>query len=181
MAKLFVIKGEPESGKTTTCWIIYHKLVTEQHAQEIEPCWSYSTKKPFEEDMVRNFPSFIDVKNEEQEDFHVTLQLKGKTIGLCSRGDYVNVLYDYITENQQLDYIICCPRVNGNLSVFYRVRKKLPANSFISENCVATQKIDIEGLSNADAHQKTLALAEKAADAIIGKLLADIEAATQNA
>ena len=119
MARFIVLKGNPNSGKTYTMWMVYHML----------SCLSKDAKVKHEfklgEDSWRSFyePNPIAFNDCNATDFMAKLNINGQKIGMISEGDEVKPLENKINEllKENIDVIICCVRARNTKNSTFRM------------------------------------------------------------
>lgn len=101
MAKIIIIRGERNSGKTTTTGLVYSELLKISEKEH-----KFNNKTVTENSLV------YDKKTADLFDFNAVLTVKGKTIGIVSAGDVAKdlkiQLNIFIEIN--IDIVICCAR-----------------------------------------------------------------------
>lgn len=101
MAKIILIRGERNSGKTTTTGLVYSELLK---ISEIEH--KFNNK-----DVNKNSLSYNN-KTGDLIDFNSIIKIKGKFIGIVSAGDVAEDLKAQLNifVKINIDIIICCAR-----------------------------------------------------------------------
>ncbi|WDF61035.1 hypothetical protein PQ462_06625 [Flavobacterium sp. KACC 22758] len=101
MAKIILIRGERNSGKTTTTGLVYSELLK---ISEIKH--KFNNK-----DVTKNSLTY-DNETGDLIDFNAVIKIKGKTIGIVSAGDVAEDLKAQLSIFIQIniDIIICCAR-----------------------------------------------------------------------
>jgi hypothetical protein len=101
MAKIILIRGERNSGKTTTTGLVYSELlkISEKEHQ-------FNNKSVTENSLV------YDTKTGDLIDFNALIKINGKIIGIVSAGDVAKDLKAQLNIFIQVnvDIIICCAR-----------------------------------------------------------------------
>ena len=101
MAKIIIIRGERNSGKTTTTGLVYSELLKISEKEH-----KFNNKTVIENSLV------YDKKTGDLFDFNAVLTVKGKTIGIVSAGDVAEDLKFQLNIfiEIKIDIIICCAR-----------------------------------------------------------------------
>ena len=119
MARFIVLKGNPNSGKTYTMWMVYHML----------SCLLKDTKVKHEfklgEGSWYSFyePNPIAFNDRNATDFMAKLNIHGQKIGIISEGDEVKPLENKINEllKEDIDVIICCVRARNTKNSTFKM------------------------------------------------------------
>lgn len=135
MAKFIIIRGQRNSGKTTTCGIVYTELLRIAEVRHI-----------FNDKDVETNSLEYNKENGSLKDFKAILTIKGKMVGIISAGDVADLLEKDINDliDKKIEIIICCTRskdVPGSSQ--RRINEKFtPNNQILIE--VWSQKSQIE-------------------------------------
>ncbi|MBI5539672.1 MAG: hypothetical protein HY951_06405 [Bacteroidia bacterium] len=110
MAKIIIIRGTQQSGKTTTAGLVYRELL------------QYCNKEHKFNGSTVNTDSLI-IKNDTVIDFKAELTCNNKKIGILSAGDIANDVRDNLNIfiNIKIDVIICCARSVNRIGSTYRM------------------------------------------------------------
>lgn len=117
MANICVIRGKENSGKTTTCWLVYEALRKECRKEDI-----YLNVNP----IGKMEPPFAPIQSywcnpDYPSDFRAMLTIDGWKVGIISAGDVVDdtLMYDLQYLLSDVQYLVCCTRSqNRNGSVY---------------------------------------------------------------
>ena len=101
MSKIIIIRGERNSGKTTTTGLVYSELLKISEKEH-----KFNNKSVTENSLV------FDKKTGDLFDFNAIVTVKGKTIGIVSAGDVAKDLKIQLTIfiEINIDIVICCAR-----------------------------------------------------------------------
>lgn len=121
MAKIIIIRGERNSGKTTTSGLVYSELLKISEKEH-----KFNNKTVTENSLI------FDKKTGDLFDFNAVLTVSGKRIGIVSAGDVAKdlkvQLNIFIEIN--IDIIICCARSRNVDGSSY----KMIINDFSKQN-----------------------------------------------
>jgi len=123
MAKFLIIRGQENSGKTTTSGLVYSELLKFSE-----------TKHTFDNETVESNSLKYDKKSGDLLDFSSIITINGKSIGIVSAGDSPTDLEKEINSliNINIDVIICCARSrNVEGSSFRMIINKFSAKNEI--------------------------------------------------
>lgn len=117
MSKIIIIRGEGDSGKTTTAGYLYQDLLkqtTAPHQFDGESATTDSLQYKLNGDII---------------DFEAILDINGKTVVIISAGDVWKDLITKIKALPNFDVLICCARTRT--SITFRELIKMYGSSII--------------------------------------------------
>ena len=129
MARFIVLKGDPNSGKTYTMWMVYHMLshllkdISFKHEFKLRKGSWYFSYEP-------NPTAFFN--DHDATDFMAKFSVKDLRVGMISEGDEAIPLENKINEflYEGMDVIICCVRARNTKKSSFRMFLTKFANSY---------------------------------------------------
>lgn len=121
MGKIIIIRGERNSGKTTTVGLVYSELLKISEKEH-----KFNNKITTENSLV------YDKNTGDLFDFNAIIKIKGKTIGIVSAGDVAKILKIQLNIfiEINIDIIVCCARSRNVDGSSY----KMIINDFSQQN-----------------------------------------------
>lgn len=157
MAELIIIRGEQNSGKTTTAGLVYQELL--KHADK---------KHKFNDQEVILNSLRLSNKGETW-DFTAILNIGGKQIAIVSAGDVASILKVKISIliEIEVDIIICCSRSVNRTGSSYR----MILDTFAKENNIALEIYTKFSKNKQEKDEVKQAVVKRIVDKVLGVVM----------